>query len=248
MSKKRPINIGHRGHELGPENTVESFLQAIDCGAEMLELDVWLSGDGVPVVFHDEFLQSADGRRRISQYTAAALEDLVLADGVKIPTLERVLTEVLPIVPLNIELKFFDLNYRPMVRAVVKMIGDCRAEDKVLVSSFFHQSLEIVNRAEPKIATAPIFGVPTGAPHPHDLEKLVALGGWCNEIGLHRPAAVVDYLMLDDETVTAFHRSGLALVAYTVDDPGDMLRIAKLGVRGIITKRPAVLRQVLDAM
>jgi glycerophosphoryl diester phosphodiesterase len=243
---KRPINIGHRGHELKPENTLESFLEAIECGAEMLELDVWLTGDGVPVVYHDEFLVFRGGKgERIAQHTVDTLQKLELPGGVKIPTLESIMTELLPLVPLNIELKFFDLNYRPFVGAVVDLIRKLKAERKVLVSSFFHQSLEIVNRAEPKIATAPIFGRPTGPPHEHDLEKLASLGGWRSRIGFYRPAAVVDYLMLDKKVLREFQRCKLALVAYTVNEPEEMRTMVNLGVTGIITKRPAVLRKLL---
>lgn len=242
----RPINIGHRGHESSPENTLESFFEAIEQGAEMLELDVWLSRDGVPVVYHDEFIKS-EGRNlgRIAQHSVAELGTLKLPGGAKIPTLENVFFEVLPRVPLNVELKFFDLNYRPLIGAFLDLVQRVGAGPKLLVSSFFHQSLELVNRAEPNIATAPIFGVPTGPPHEYDLEKLAALTGWTNQTGLERPAAVVDYLMLDERTVTRFKSSGLALVAYTVDEPEEMQRLSLLGVEGIITNRPSTLRRVL---
>ena len=246
MSKK-PLVIGHRGHDQGPENTVESFLDAVESGAEMLELDVWLTADGVPVVYHDEFLMvGGENRGRIAQHTAVALQEIELEGGLRIPTLERVFTQLLPRVPLNIELKFYNLHYRPLVGAVLDLVRQFKAERKLLVSSFFHQSLEIVQRAEPSLATAPIFGVPTGPPHQHDLEKLATLGPWRSRIGFHRPAAVVDYLMLDEKVVRDFKKLKLALVAYTVDEPEDMRRMQRLGVEGIITKRPALLRRVLN--
>ena len=244
---KKPIIVGHRGHEHGQENTVASFLEAVEQGAEMLELDVWLTADGVPVVHHDEYLSSGgDKPEQIAEYKAAALEILRLPGGGKIPTLEQVLIELLPQVPLNIELKFFDLNYRPLVKAVVKLLGKAKAERKVLISSFFHQALEVVHWEEPRIATAPVFGLPTGSPHPQDLHKLSKLEGWPGEIGFHRPAAVVDYLMLDEGLVEEFRSADLALLAYTVDAPEEMRRMVNLGVEAIITKRPAVLRQVLE--
>lgn len=246
MSKKKPIIVGHRGHELALENTVASFFEAVEQGAEMLELDVWLTADGVPVVYHDEYLSSGgDKPERIAEYKAAALEILTLPGGGKIPSLEEVLIELLPHVPLNIELKFFDLNYRPLVQAVIELLRKTEAEGKVLISSFFHQALEVVHWEEPRIATAPVFGLPTGPPHLQDLNRLSRLEGWTGEIGLHRPAAVVDYLMIDEGLVEQFQRADLALVAYTVDDPNEMRRMAKLDVDAIITKRPALLRQVL---
>ena len=53
---RRPI-IGHRGNAAhAPENTMESFRQALAAGAECVELDVHLSSDGVAVVIHDPTL------------------------------------------------------------------------------------------------------------------------------------------------------------------------------------------------
>ena len=52
--------------------------------------------------------------------------------------------------------------------------------------------------------------------------------------------------MLDKETVRQFKKSRLALIAYTVDEPEDMRRMQQLGVEGIVTKRPDVLRRLLE--
>jgi glycerophosphoryl diester phosphodiesterase len=60
---------GHRGSRgVLPENTLESFAFAIKCGAEAIELDVVMCGDGQLVVSHDPFIHHEicthpDGRR-----------------------------------------------------------------------------------------------------------------------------------------------------------------------------------------
>ena len=57
-SLKHPLNIGHRGaRSLAPENTLPALTKAVACHAHMWELDVQLTSDGVPVVFHDDHLQ-----------------------------------------------------------------------------------------------------------------------------------------------------------------------------------------------
>ena len=54
----RPINIAHRGaRSLAPENTLAAALKALACGADMWELDVRLTADLVPVVFHDQTME-----------------------------------------------------------------------------------------------------------------------------------------------------------------------------------------------
>lgn len=87
--RPRPVavaNVGHRGAMgLRPENTLESFALAYDQGADMVELDVHLSRDGVPVVIHDDTLgrttdaarrQPGGGRRLVSELTLEELQAL----------------------------------------------------------------------------------------------------------------------------------------------------------------------------
>lgn len=84
-----PFCIGHRGasgHER--ENTLEAFQRAAELGAEMWELDIQLTKDGVVVVSHDDHLERVFGiDHRISEMTAAELAAL---EGVNVPTFEAV--------------------------------------------------------------------------------------------------------------------------------------------------------------
>lgn len=242
-----PLNISHRGHIHTAENTLESFHESIEQGAQMLELDVRLSKDGVPMVAHDNTLNRRAGKRgSVSTRTSRFLMSLDVGSGYKMPSLRTALEQILPRVPVNIELKFNNLNYRPLVGAVVQLIEDMKGQSKVLVSSFFHQSLEILNKQAPKIATAPLFGSNTGPPHPDDVERLASLGKWHNKLPFRRPAAVVDNKMIDEELARIFRDNKLTLLTYTVDDPDEMRRLIKLGVAGIITNRPNVLNTLLE--
>ena len=146
------------------ENTLESFHESIDMGAAMLEFDVRLSKDGVPIVFHDNSLSRITGRKSgsISSRTSAFLTQIDLGAGKRICKLEEALEELIPRIPVNIELKFNHLHYRPLVFAVLDVIERKQAQANVLVSSFFHQSLEILNRKNPQVPTAPLFGKTTG--------------------------------------------------------------------------------------
>lgn len=245
---KPPVNIAHRGHAMTLENTLESFHESVDMGAAMLELDVRLSKDGVPIVFHDNSLTRITGRRSgsVSSRTSAFLTQLDLGAGKRISKLDDALRELIPRIPVNIELKFSHMEYRPLVFAVIETILKNNAERNVLVSSFFHQSIEILNREKPNIATAPLFGKTTGYPHPDDLKRLSRYRKhWQNDLPFENPAAVVSWHMVDKSMVKQFRRSKLTLLTYTVDDPEWMIKMADLGVDGIITNRPDTLDQVL---
>lgn len=105
--------IAHRGfhNEDLPENSMAAFEKAIELGFA-IELDVHLSKDGIPVVFHDEELERMTGSNgRVSQYILSSLKKLHL-NGTEqtIPTLEEVLELVDGRVPLIIELKVNDHN------------------------------------------------------------------------------------------------------------------------------------------
>ncbi len=117
----RRLVVGHRGAAaIAPENTLASFRLAVAQGADAIELDVHLTGDGVPVVIHDPDL--ARTTDRAGAVAALSLAEVQAADagarftrdggrsfpyrgaGVRVPTLDEVL-RALPRVPLLIELK-----------------------------------------------------------------------------------------------------------------------------------------------
>ena len=97
---RQPWIVAHRGASAEcPENTVAAFERAVADGCDAIELDVQLSRDGIPVVFHDWTLAKAGRRgRRVSQLDAAELERLDVGSwfarsfrGEGVPTLAGVL-------------------------------------------------------------------------------------------------------------------------------------------------------------
>ena len=243
-----PLNIDHRGHANRLENTINSFHESIDMGAQMMELDVRLSSDGVPVVFHDATLKRmAKLSGAVRKRTARFLTGIDLGGGSAIPTLDETLGQLLPRIPVNIEMKFDDLNYRPLVGAVLNSVRKAKAERRVLVSSFYHQALDILNRSAPEVTTAPLFGDETGNPHSDDLKRLSKLSPWNNDLPFSRPAAVVKHKMIDSQLCQQFHDSKLSLLTFTVDDSDEMIRLIDLGVEGIMTNRPDILQDILNS-
>lgn len=118
--KARPV-IGHRGARAhAPENTVESFAQAVAAGADAIEFDVRITSDGVPVVFHDPRVsRTTNGTGEVARLTFAELRRLDAGAcytrdggatfpyrdmGHRIPSLDEVV-EAFPSTPLLIEIK-----------------------------------------------------------------------------------------------------------------------------------------------
>lgn len=124
---ERPF--AHRGlHAPGatrPENTLAAF-RAARAGGFGIELDIQLSGDAVPVVFHDDDLQRLAGRADpVAALTAAELADVPLCGGTeRIPTLATALAEIGSDTPLLIEIKADGPDYRQTAEAVAAVLQD----------------------------------------------------------------------------------------------------------------------------
>lgn len=121
----RDVPLAHRGlhgEPDRPENSLSAFVAAAAAGYGV-ELDVQLSGDGVPVVFHDATLERVAGRpERIAELTVAQLATIPIGPGGEpVPTLAAALAE-LRSVPVMVELKQTKLRANSLERAVASQL------------------------------------------------------------------------------------------------------------------------------
>ncbi len=241
--------IGHRGHSDSFENSLVAFREAIDLGAQMLELDTRLGRDPVPIVFHDRTLKRMAGRSgSVAKMSMASLKRVEFSPGVGIPSLGEVLEELIPRVPINIELKYYNYNYRDLMTAVVDVVRELGVERRVLISSFFHYPLHFIAQELPEVEIAPLFGILSGPPHREDLKRVFERPlGEVSEAGLPFAGrcAVVDCKLIDADLAREFERAEATLLTYTVDEPEEMERLIGLGIDGIITNQPGRLAGLL---
>lgn len=224
-----PLVYGHRGASIAaPENTLEAYRLAGELGADGVELDVRRSADGVLVLVHDAVL--ADGRM-VRATPAAELPP-------SIPTLSEALDACAGMV-VNIEIK--NISYEPdfdpdcvAAEQVAAVLAERGGHDSVLVTSFHLRTVDRVKELAP--------GVPTGLitfldPLPAEGAAAAAERGHDT---LHPHHATIDA-----EMVAFAHEAGLAVNAWTVDDPERIAALHVLGVDGVITNVPDVARGVL---
>lgn len=232
---------------MAPENTIEAFDLALSQGAEALELDVRLSGDGTPIVIHDATLDRTTDQ--IGPVAARSLADLTAADagarfcgdaepfpfrgrGIRIPTLREVL-ERYPEVPLLIETKAAEAQLP--IRAELVRAG---AEQRAVVASFLDRALALF-RAPPFLAGA----------SRTDIIMLVARS-WIGR-SAPRGARPICYAVphryknrVEVPTarlIRAARRGGKAVHVWTVNSPDLARTLWERGVNGIITNYPAVM-------
>lgn len=147
-TKSKVYIEGHRGvNREMPENTLDSFTQAINYNLDSIELDVWLSKEGVPVVIHggnkgeiDEFV---DKEGTISNFTIQEIKQFRTKNGNKsLPSLEEVLDLCKEKIFINIELKDHDIQ--KTFEAVISLLENKDMIGQVSLSSFKHDYYNFV--------------------------------------------------------------------------------------------------------
>jgi glycerophosphoryl diester phosphodiesterase len=222
-----PVLLGHRGDPSHhAENTQAGFMAAIACGADGVELDVQLSADGVPVVLHDDTLdRTTPGHGRVDAHTWQQL------DGLGVPRLEDALVALRGHV-VAAELKPpYDL--RPSLAAhVLDTAHRLDLAATLWLLSFDHRHLQAARAHDTAITTAALVrDRPRDAVAVVDACRATMLAPWWEH---------VDEPMLD-----ALRRAGRGLLAWTVDTEEAALRLAGLGVAGLVSNRPCALAPLL---
>jgi glycerophosphoryl diester phosphodiesterase len=233
----RPRVWGHRGDPLhAPENTMVSFERAIAAGADGIELDVRFDGGRQVVVFHDDELARLAGRGGRMEELPAAERAALRVRGEPVPLLAEVLASFNT--DVNVEIKSARFGRMgELVAATAKVIKQSGRADRVVVSSFDPIALVQLHRHLPDVAAAYLF---------HDEQALPLRKGWA---GRWAGASLVhpQHTLADEASVARWHRAGLAVNVWTVNDPDELRRLAGLGVDGVFTDDPAAALAVLAA-
>ncbi len=232
-SAEIPLIIGHRGASAyAPENTLAAFAMALDMGADGVELDVQLSAEGDLIIFHDDTPQRLTGQTgRVTDMTLAQLKALDLGEGQTVPTLDELFEMLGPTLLYNIEIKDFRLRNYGIEDAIADRVMAHQLESRVLISSF-----------NPFAVRRSLAAFPRRVP-----VALLREDGWRQHT---RWLADADgdnpYHTLIDVDYMRWARQKKKLVTtWTVDDSAEAQRLAKLGVNGIITNKPDVIRSAV---
>jgi glycerophosphoryl diester phosphodiesterase len=241
----RILNLAHRGASgHAPQNTLAAFLLAAEMGADGIELDVHLSADNEVVVIHDDTVDgTTDGHGRVSRMRLSELKRLDAGAwfdqrfaGERIPTLQEVFDAVGHLLVINIEIKAERDHHPPAQEAeVVRLIEDNQMVHRVLISSFAPSSLRRVRKMNPHIPLGFLYA----RPEPLFLPRLLR---WLSVPydALHPSMGLVTRRYMDSA-----RRQGQRVNVWTVNTRQDMRRMRDLGVDGIITNYPDLLRDVL---
>ncbi|HET8650269.1 MAG TPA: glycerophosphodiester phosphodiesterase [Gemmatimonadales bacterium] len=236
--------IAHRGGGgLAPENTIPAFARALELGAEVLELDVRATADGVPVVIHDPTLdRTTDRRGAVAKLT---LQQIQQADagarfttdggrsfpfrgkGIAVPTLADVL-DAFPEAKLLIELKTAAVQ-----SAVRRLLEEDQAAARCVLAAADEAALAAFR--------APPFHVAASGPETGRLFRGSLLGGAPVAVSYHCLSVPLRYRGIPVATrrfIALARGLGVPVHVWTVDHPDTARRLWRRGVAGIVTNRP----------
>ncbi len=235
---QKPSVTAHRGLSAhAPENTLYAFSDAINAGANLIELDVQQTKDGVLVVMHDSSLRRTTGDKRsiwevdydeIADLDAGSWFDPAYANA-RISTLEDVLRFVGGKVQLNIEIKPTKHNTDDLEQNVADLIAQYGYEDKCWVTSFSYTSLKKVKQANPDIRTGYIMSVAYG--------RFYTLK--------YADAFSLNKVFITRQVVNSAHQAGKQVFAWTVNSTSEVRSLCNLHVDSIITDDPVMAQQVI---
>jgi glycerophosphoryl diester phosphodiesterase len=248
-TEEYPLIIAHRGFsDEAPENSMAAFRKAIDAGSDMIELDVRLSADNIPIVFHDRRLQrTSNGRGNLQGKSAAELAAIDNGSWFspkfhreRIPLLRDIFPLLTTGLSLNIEIKpdVASLNGASVVESVVEEIHNAKSPAGVIVTSFNHAMVKEVKEVDRSIVTGVLYNPMTHfRKSPSTLIK-----------NAKAEIFVCSKLQVNGDVVTDTHDAGYLIYVYGVATGRDIQRMLDLGVDGLICNNPRFVRETVDLL
>ena len=238
--------IAHRGASAYyPENTLPSFERAIAMGADMVELDVQLTSDKEVVVFHDEKIsRCTDGRGEIVDHTLAQLKKLDAGSwfdkkfqNARIPTLAEVLGVCKNKIAVNIEIKTEAVSKMflgGIEEKCIKIVEQSGMRKHVVFSSFDPRAIMHLKQIDDTVTVAVLFEKKHyGSKQPSDIIELVGADAFnCSSDEFSK------------KWLANVKLNNIPVNIYTINDAKNMRLFLKIGVSGIFTNKPDILKRV----
>jgi glycerophosphoryl diester phosphodiesterase len=248
--KTSPLIVAHRGASAhAPENTLAAFRAAIAAGADGIEFDVQLAGDGVPVVIHDfDLKRTASRSGRVSDLTSRQIAEIDVGSWFNanrpkrakpefasetVPTLAQLLDLLGGFAGIiYIELKCDETNFKPLAAAVCDLIRSSPMLPRMIVKSFRLGAIPEVRHLLPEVQTAALFE-PSIMTVLRRRKHIIAIARefGADQVSLHRSLAT-PYLC------ALAAKAQMPVTVWTVDNPKWLGLCKKRGIGAVITNDP----------
>ena len=229
--------IAHRGGSLEKlENSLSAFHNAWALGYRYMETDMQASSDGVVYIFHDDLLDRvSNGTGLFCQHSSAQIDALRLNNGEPIPRLADVL-EALPEAIFNIDIKRAD-GTKPLAA----FLSSHPEAHRVVAASFVGKRLRALKAMVER-------SIPVTAVQNDIIRiKLIGLGlplARPDVIAVQVPVSYYGIKIVTPSFVKQCHDLGIKVHVWTIDDAAEMRWLIDLGVDGVMTDKPTLLKQI----
>ncbi len=243
----KTLNFAHRGFRSKfPENTMQAFSKAVECGVHGIEFDVHLSSDGIPVIIHDETLdRTCNVSGFVKDKTVKELQNINAAayfqsglnkNGLlneKIPSLEEYFDFIKDKdIISNIELKTGIFEYSGIEQVVYNLLEKYGLKEKCIISSFNHESVLRMKKIDKSLICG--FLVDSW-----DIKPAAYLKE--NKIECYHPPAY----RLTNSFVEELHNANIKVNAWFGSVQIDYEKVLKTGLDIIITDYPDIIAKLL---
>jgi len=238
-----PLAFVHRGGAShGAENSLSAITAAIELGYRYLETDVHTTADDVAVVFHDRTLDRVTDRTgRIDRLPWAQVKKARIAGSEPIPRLDELLASF-PDLRINL-----DIKSPGAVAGVTGAIRRADAVHRVCVASFIDARIQAARRVlGPRLCTSlgrrgvAALRLASFSPRASTVLRVRAA---CAQV----PMSVAGRPVVDRRMLDTAHALGLQVHVWTLNTASEITSALDLGVDGIMTDAPTVLRDVLES-
>ena len=237
-----PLAMAHRGGAIEHlENTMPAFEACVAMGYRYIETDVRVTADGVLLAFHDATLERVTDRSgRIEHLTWDEVAEARIGGREPVVRLEDLLG-AWPDVRFNLDIKAAGV-LAPLVRTV-RRLG---VVDRICVGSFSDARVAAARRLfGPSLCTSlgprGVAALRLSSYSPR-AARLARFQAGCAQV----PLQLGGRALVDERFLQAAHARGLQVHVWTVDTEAETVAMLDLGVDGIMTDRPAMLREVLE--
>ena len=256
------LAIAHRGGaNIAPEETLTAFQKSANLGVDVLEFDVHMTSDNVPVVIHDATVdRTTNGEGNVNEMTLNEIKQLdagyhfqnrngeysYRGENVEIPTVEEVFQE-LPDQQFLIELK--DTNdpdlYEPMIQEMWDLIQEYNMEDQVIIASFDHN----INERFQEVSNNQVaIGAGEQEVTPYVALNILRLNSLANvnADALQLPKEQFGIDLVDSNLLEKSEERNIDVYYWTINNPETMRELIDKEVDGIMTDNPDILVDLLE--
>jgi len=227
------VKIGHRGASaLAHENTVASFIKAVETGMMGVELDVQYSADKQLVVFHDWELKTLNSSDKIiEKIPYSEIEKISLNDNEnnKIPLFREVLNVLSKKCIIVVEIKSIHYFNTGLEKNVLEIIKEFNFEQNCIISSFNPLILRRIRKLNPNILTAYLWS----KTDPQFILNSPLFVWLCRPDAFH-----ADIAFLEEKLMHWIRRKKMSVLTFTIKNKSDLSKARHLGVDGIIVDDP----------